>query len=93
MEVWENNRGVWEKNGGVWANEVLTSICIEQTGLGLYIGNMLKSMKGASKALEARLELDGRPNFFPSARVVTTREGTFFKHTIIVPCCAVWHYV
>ena len=35
---------------------------------------MLKSIKGASKALEARLELEGHPNFFPSAPVVTTKE-------------------
>ena len=52
----------------------LTSYWIEQTGLGLYIGNMIKSMKGASKALEARLELAGHANFFPSAPVVATKE-------------------
>ena len=35
---------------------------------------MLKSMKGASKPLEARLELAGHANLFPSAPVVTTKE-------------------
>ena len=35
---------------------------------------MLKSMKGASKALEARLELAGHANFFPSAPLVHTKE-------------------
>ena len=35
---------------------------------------MLKSIKVASKALQARLELEGHPNFFPSAPVVTTKE-------------------
>ena len=46
----------------------------EQTRLGLYIGNMLNSIKGASKALEASLELAGHAKFFPSAPVVTTKE-------------------
>ena len=35
---------------------------------------MLKTMKGASKALEARLELAGHANFFPSAPVVNTKD-------------------
>ena len=76
-QVWgvcEKNGGVWGKNGGVWENFVLTSVWIEQTGLCLYIGNMLKSMKGASNALEARLQLEGHPNFSPSAPVVTTKK-------------------
>ena len=40
--------GVLGKDWGVWENWVW----IDQTGLGLYIGNMLKSMKGASKAMQ-----------------------------------------
>ena len=35
---------------------------------------MLKSIKGASKALEARLELAGHANYFPSVPIVTTKE-------------------
>ena len=35
---------------------------------------MVKTMKGASKALEARLELAGHANFFPSAPVVNTKD-------------------
>ena len=35
---------------------------------------MLKTMKGASKALEARLELAGHANFFPSAPDVNTKD-------------------
>ena len=71
---------MWQRLGGVgkeWGclGKFNTEYwAYSQTGLGLYIGNMLKSIKGASKALEASLELTGHANFFPSAPVATTKE-------------------
>ena len=66
--------GLDKERGGVWTNSILTRLVFgyEQTRLGLYIGNMLNSIKGASKDLEACLELAGQAKFFPSAPVVTT---------------------
>jgi len=37
-----------------------------QVGLGLYLANMLKALKSASRQMEADLELAGHPNKFPS---------------------------
>ena len=56
-----------EGGGGVLGKFNTEYWAYSQTGLGLYIRNMLKSIKGASKALEARLELAGHADFFPSA--------------------------
>ena len=48
---------------------------------------MLKTIKGASLALEARLALDGHPNFFPSTPVVKTKEWdllqTYDRRTLL----------
>ena len=87
----QRHRHHWQQSGpginvalGSHGHGKLTSYWIEQTGLGLYIGNMIKSMKGASKALEARLELAGHANVFPSAPVVATKEWDLLQLTIIV---------
>ena len=40
----------------------------------MYIANMFKTIKGASKEMAAKMELDGRPNLFPSTPVATTAE-------------------
>ena len=53
---------------------------------------MIKSIKGASKALEARLELAGHANVFPSAPVVATKEWDLlqtYNHSILIPVCTV----
>ena len=45
-----------------------------QVGLALYLGDMMKTMVGASKKLEATLAMSGHPNAFPSEPKATTLE-------------------
>ena len=42
------------------------TILFLQVGLALYLGDMLKTMVGASKKLQAELAMAGHPNAFPS---------------------------
>lgn len=45
-----------------------------QVGLEQYLGGMVKTMKGASKELEAKFRSMKHPNRFPSAPQATTKE-------------------
>ena len=45
-----------------------------QVGLAQYLGGMVKTMKGASKELEAKFRSMKHPNRFPSAPQATTKE-------------------
>ena len=64
-EIW---RGVWRN-----CKVILISILL-QVVLGLYMANMFKSMKGASKQLEADLIIAGHPIMFPSEPKATKKE-------------------
>ena len=50
------------------------TILFLQVGLALYLGNMFKTMVGASKKLQAELAIAGHPNAFPSTPKTTTAE-------------------
>ena len=53
--------------------ETLTPLFL-QVGLALYLGDMLKTMVGASKKLEANSAMAGHQNAFPSKPKATTPE-------------------
>ena len=50
------------------------TILFLQVGLALYLGNMFKTMVGASKKLQAESAMASHPNAFPSTPKTTTAE-------------------
>ena len=64
----------WDRHGisrETPLGETLTLLFL-QVGLALYLGDMLKTMVGASKKLEADLAMVDHPNAFPSTPKATT---------------------
>ena len=82
--TWRKRDPLGEKETAL--GESLTRLFL-QVGLALYLGDMLMTMEGASKKLEADLAIAGHPNVFPSTPKATTTEWdllqTFHYRTLL----------